>query len=213
MADTKFTTHEDAKQFERKTDPKFTKYVKGFGKPDFTNIDTYYLMQEMTKEYGLYGSGFGLSETVWEKVHLEDGSIMIELHAVFFFGTDGKFPISNCDRLRYKNKKSEWVYDTDVFKKLETNTIGKAGSRIGFGSDVYMGKFEDSTYVNEARGESEITLEQVQMLTPLITSTGTDVTAFNKAFGISKLKELKQEDYQKALAQLKAKQAKIDANN
>lgn len=207
-----FKIHEDAQQFERKTDPKFTKAVQGFGKPAFTNIDTYYLIEQATKQYGLYGKGFGLKETNYEKVVLPDGAMILELHAVFFFG-DNEFPISNSDRLYYKTKKGDMVYDTDLYKKIETNTIGKALSRIGFGTDVYMGKFEDTNYVNEAYGESEISMEQLQALTPLITSTKTDTTAFNKEFGISKLKELKQEDFNKALAMLQAKQAKINASN
>jgi len=206
--------HEDARFFEKKTNPNFTKHVDSFGKPAFTNIDTYYVIQEATKEFGLFGKGFGLKETKWEKMHLEDGAIFLELHAVFFF-KDGEFPISNCDRLYYKTKKGDWVFDSDLYKKLETNTIGKALSRIGFGSDIYMGKFEDQNYVNEAYGATEITTEQLQQLTPMITKTKTDLVAFNKVYGISKLKELKQEDFQKALAQLKAKEAKMnqDVNN
>ena len=123
MADSKivFEIHEDAKQFKRFTDPKFTKHVKGFGKPDFTNIDTYYLIQEATKQYGLFGSGFGFKETVWNELTLPDGAIILQLHAVFFFGSDGSFPISNSDRLYYQNKKGGWVFDTDLYKKLETN--------------------------------------------------------------------------------------------
>lgn len=213
MSDTK-KIHEDARFFEKKTDPKFTKKVDGFGaKPGFTNIDAYYLIQEATKEFGLYGSGFGLKETRYEKLHLEDGTILLELHAIFFFGTDGLFPISNSDKLYYTTAKGKKVLDTELYKKLETNTISKALSRIGFGSDVFMGKFEDALYRNEATGESAISLEQVQQLTPIITATKTDMTAFNKAFAISKLSDLKQEDFQKALAQLKAKLAKQNEDN
>ncbi len=219
---TQFTIHEDANQFERKTDPKFTKHVKGFGKPDFTNVDTYYLIQEATKEYGLYGKGFGLKSINYEHMTLPDGTILAILHGVFFF-KDGEFPITNSDKLLYEVKAKTYQgketpaymkLDEEIYKKLETNTIGKALSRIGFGSDIYMGKFEDQAYVNEAIGESSISLEQVQQLTPLITATKTDIVAFNKAYGIGKLSELKQEDFQKALAQLRTKQAKQkDENN
>ena len=47
--------HEDYKFFERTTDVKYTKQVNAPGKPNFTNIDTYWLIQEATKEFGLYG--------------------------------------------------------------------------------------------------------------------------------------------------------------
>jgi len=211
---TEFTIHEDAKQFERKTDPSYTKNVSVGNKPSFTNIDAYYLIEEATKQYGLYGKGFGLKEVRYETMHLENKTILVILHGVFFF-TGGEFPITNSDKLAYVSSKGKEILDTDIYKKLETNTISKALSRIGFGSDVYQGKFEDSNYVNEAVGESEISLDQLQQLTPLITKTKTDIEAFCKAFEIKKLKELKKEDFQKALAQLNAKLKKQekDENN
>ena len=37
----------------------------------------------------------------------------------------------------------------EFIKKLETNTISKALSRLGFGADVFLGKFDDSRYIQE----------------------------------------------------------------
>jgi len=201
--------HEDHKQFKRKTDPRFTKKVNVAGKPAFTNIDTYYLIEEATKEYGLFGKGWGFKETSYETINLGD-TTLLTLHAVFFYGDKGEFPISNSEKLSYMTKQKYVKVDEDAYKKVETNTIAKALSRIGFGTDIYLGKWDNQDYVNEAWGETEITLEHLQELTPLIASTKTDLTAFNKEFNISKLKELKQEDFNKALALLRAKQARMN---
>ena len=206
--------HADYKLFERKTNPKFVKQVPAFGaKPSFSNIDAYYLIEEATKVYGLYGKGFGLREISYEKMHLENKTILLILTATFFYG-EASFPITNSDKLFYISAKGKEILDTDIFKKLETNTIGKSLSKIGFGTDIYMGKFEDSNYVNDALGETAITIDQLQQLTPLITKTDTDLKLFNKEFGIGKLSELQVKDFNRALALLHKKlEKKQDANN
>lgn len=128
-------------------DPKYTKNVTAAGKPNFTNIDTYYLIEKATGQFGSYGKGFGLKELSIDEVHLGD-TILIKLSGIFFF-PDGEFPVFNALKLMYKTSKDYDKVDEDAYKKIITNTIGKALSYLGFGADVYMGKFEDVAYVNE----------------------------------------------------------------
>ena len=135
----------------RKVDPAFTKEVNAPGKPNFTNIDTYYLIQTATKHFGSYGKGFGLKELSIDEVHLGD-TIIAKLHGTFFY-PDGSFPVYNALKLVYKTKQGYDKIDEDVYKKIITNTIGKALSYLGFGADIYMGKFEDAAYVQEVAQE------------------------------------------------------------
>jgi len=135
----------------RKVDPKFTKDVNAPGKQPFTNIDTYHLIETATKHFGAYGKGFGLKDLNIDEVHLGD-TIIAKLHGTFFY-PDGSFPVYNALKLVYKTKQGYDKVDEDAYKKIITNTIGKALSYLGFGADVYMGKFEDAAYVQEVAQE------------------------------------------------------------
>jgi len=135
-----------------KIDPKYTKEVNAPGKPKFTNIDTYYLIQKATEQFGSMGQGFGLKDATIEEVHLGD-EILLKMSATFWY-EGGEFPIYNAIKLMYKTSKGYVKVDEDAYKKIQTNTIAKALSYIGFGADVYMGKFEDAAYVNELMEEA-----------------------------------------------------------
>jgi len=135
----------------RKIDPKYTKQVSDAGKQHFTNIDAYYLIERSTETFGSMGKGFGLKDLHMDEVHLGD-TILVKLKAVFFYPA-GEFPIYNAMKLLYKTQKGYERVDEDVYKKLITNTLSKALSYLGFGADVYMGKFEDAAYVQEVAQE------------------------------------------------------------
>lgn len=203
--------HEDHAFFERKTNPQYTKRVNVQGKQAFTNIDTYYLIEEATKAFGLFGKGWGLKSTQYEKETIGE-TILLVLHATFFF-RDGEFPISNAIKMAYKTKAGYMQIDEDAWKKLETNTIAKALSRIGFGADVYMGEFDDAAYVQEAYEDTvEINRDQLAVITRLIAQTKTDTVKFREAFGIEKIANLLVRDYEKAVTMLQAK-LKKDENH
>ncbi len=128
-------------------DPKYTKNVTAPGKPNFTNIDTYHLIETATEHFGAYGKGFGFKKLDIDEVHLGD-TILVKLTGTFFY-PEGEFPVFNALKLVYKTSKGYDKTDEDAYKKIITNTIGKALSYLGFGADVYMGKFEDAAYVQE----------------------------------------------------------------
>ncbi|SFV90173.1 Phage protein [hydrothermal vent metagenome] len=135
----------------KKIDPKYTKQVNDAGKQRFTNIDAYYLIERATETFGSMGKGFGLKELQMDEVHLGD-TILVKLQAVFFY-PEGEFPVYNAMKLVYKTQKGYDKVDEDAYKKLITNTLSKALSYLGFGADVYMGKFEDAAYVQEVAQE------------------------------------------------------------
>lgn len=132
------------------TDPKFTKNANN-GRFDFTAIDPMYQTQEATKIWGPYGAEWGLRNLRFEMHHLGEQACVI-LEAEFFYPLDGKtvaFPIIVDDKFRPGQ---------DTFKKLSTNARSKALSYLGFSADIFMGKFDDSAYVNDLKvkyGEQE----------------------------------------------------------
>ena len=132
-------------------DPKYTKSVEASGKQPYTNIDAYHLIETATKHFGTYGAGFGFRDLSIDEVPLGD-TVLLKLHGTFYY-SGGEFPVFNALKLQYKTSKGYTKIDEDAYKKIITNTISKALSYLGFGADVYMGKFEDATYVQEIAQE------------------------------------------------------------
>ena len=141
-----------------KTDPTYTTDADLSGRK-ITSIDAYYQMKNATAEFGAYGSKWGLKNVklTLEKMG-EDNTIC--LYSADFYYPDGEFPINNAITVMYKTKGSEKYpsyvkIDTDFAKKIETNTITKALSKLGFNADIFIGKFEDPMYVKEVTTEFE----------------------------------------------------------
>ena len=132
------------------TDTEYTKQVNARG--GFTSIDSTYQAMQATKVFGPYGASWGLSETNYDYSMVESLGLVI-CNAVFFYELNSKrfsFPISNAIAPQKARP------DSDMFKKIETNTISKALSKLGFSADVFMGKFEDNNYVQEITNSQAI---------------------------------------------------------
>jgi hypothetical protein len=133
-------------------DPKYTKKVSMRG--GFTSVSPQYMIKLATQQFGSYGKGFGLSVSNMDFSLV--GEFRVVLHnAVFFYISEGsrnEFPITNTIEIVSKNGN----VDTDFAKKLETNTVSKALSKLGFAADVYMGMFDDGEYVNDITNEQKI---------------------------------------------------------
>lgn len=138
-----------------KTDTAFTKHVSQRG--GYTAIDPQYQAKMATEQFGPYGHGWGLSESDFNMDIFESTGMVIH-KAVFFYMLDGNvqtFPIHNAinPQMGSGEKKRN---DEDWCKKVETNTISKALSRIGFNADVFMGLFEDAEYIELIETEQAI---------------------------------------------------------
>ena len=128
------------------TDPKFTSRVQQRG--GFTAIDAYFQIRQATELWGPYGSAWGLRNMVRTlNVEMEMAFLDAEFHY-----PDGEkdacFQIANSIDIKSRSK-SGAKWDDEFVKKLETNTISKALSRLGFGADVFMGMFDDARYIAE----------------------------------------------------------------
>ena len=105
--------------------------------------------------FGPYGV-WGLKDI---KHRFIDGTTMVLGYADFVYPNIAEgapsefanFPISGS--ILYVSEKGK--VDDDFAKKLETDMITKALSRLGFNADVFMGKFDDNKYVAAVKHEFE----------------------------------------------------------
>lgn len=138
-----------------KTDLSYAKKVNQRG--GYTAISPQYQLKQATKVFGSYGKGFGLSESDFDMSLFE--SLGVVMHkAKFFYVTSGErveFPISNAIQATVGAGDKKRV-DVDFAKKVETNTVSKALSKLGFNADVFMGMFEDNQYIQELNNELAI---------------------------------------------------------
>ena len=124
------------------TNPAFTTSVNQRG--GFTAIDAYYQIRQATELWGTYGGTWGLRHL---KRELHPEMEMATLDAEFYY-PGGSFEIGNSIELKISTKNG-MKWDDEFVKKLETNTLSKALSKLGFGADVFMGKFDDMRYIRE----------------------------------------------------------------
>ena len=140
-----------------KTDPRFTAEVKTGGRK-FTAIDAYWQIRKATELWGPYGSGWGLFETSLSFELIASHQIII-YKAVFRY-PEGEFPIINTAKIVFDEREKDGVVRKeraidDWAKKIETDTLTKALSRLGFSADVFLGLFEDNRYIQDRLREEQ----------------------------------------------------------
>ncbi len=131
-----------------KTNPKYTKKANVKGNR-ITSIGSQYQIKNVTEQFGVYGVEWGFKELDFN-YQLVDSLGLVVLNATFFF-PKGSFPIKNSISVWRDNAKTK--IDDDFAKKLETDTLTKAISKLGFNADIFMGLFDDLRYVEEMEKE------------------------------------------------------------
>lgn len=159
-----------------KTNPKYTKKAK-VGGNSITAISPQFQILNATEQFGSYGKTWGfrsikldysitntpiiLSVTDWNtKKTTEVNSILglVGFKATFFY-PDGEFEITNSIKIFTDNKHSK--IDDNYAKKIETDALTKALSKLGFNADIFLGKFDDVRYLQDVTKEfNEIELEK-----------------------------------------------------
>ena len=186
-----------------KTDPKYTKEANVKGNK-ITSIAPQYQIKNVTEQFGVYGETWGFESLDFDYTLLELG--MVVLHAVFFF-PGGKFPIKNAQSLFIDNAKTK--IDDNFAKKLETDTLTKAISKLGFNADIFMGKFDDVKYLNEVREEFK---EEESPIIKNLKQSIEDSNTINELMDVYKnaIDLFKEDKY--LMSALTAKKAKIKLN-
>ena len=167
-----------------KTNPKYTKKAKISGM-SITSISPQYQIMQVTEQFGVYGKEWGFksieldytlvdkkffkdkTEGTYPKVKVigkeESNMGMVIFKAVFFF-PGGEFPIINSISLFTNNDKTK--LDDQFAKKVETDTLTKAISKLGFNADIFLGKFDDVRYVSEITAEfNKLTSKEIEGIT------------------------------------------------
>lgn len=154
-----------------KTNPAYTKNAN-VGGNKITSISPQYQIMNVTEQFGSYGSTWGFkdihldyslvntpfmrekTEGVWPNkkvVGMEEAVMGLVVFKAIFFYPDGEFPIINSISLFTNNEMTK--LDDNFAKKIETDALTKAISKLGFNADIFMGKFDDVRYVEEMKKE------------------------------------------------------------
>ena len=190
-----------------KTNPKYTKNAKLSGM-NITAISPQYQIMNVTEQFGSYGQTWGfknieldysLVNTPFKRekkegvypnqkvVGLEDAVMGLVVFKAIFFYPQGEFPIINSISLFTNNEMTK--LDDNFAKKVETDALTKAISKLGFNADIFMGKFDDIRYVEEMKKEfnkETTTVKPVEQVTPTkVTNTPATPSTAGKGIGAS----------------------------
>lgn len=125
-----------------KTDPNHTKNVRQRG--GFTAIDASYQVMNATSTFGPVGVGWGY---IAGEPIFTNGTIIVPVTMWHGDRSNTFGPEYGCEKFHGDR------IDTDAPKKATTDALTKLLSRLGFNADVFLGKFDDSKYVEARRAE------------------------------------------------------------
>jgi hypothetical protein len=160
-----------------KTNPKYTKKAK-VGGMNITAIAPQYQIMMVTEQFGTYGKTWGFKNIELDYSLIEKYD-MVVFKGTFFF-PEGQFEIINSYKLFINNAKT--MLDDNFAKKIETDTLTKAISKLGFNADIFLGKFDDVRYVEEAN----VHFEKVEAKKADDRKESLTDTQFEKAKGFTK---------------------------
>tara|TARA_R110000782_G_scaffold85221_2_gene165732 strand:- start:3662 stop:4222 length:561 start_codon:yes stop_codon:yes gene_type:complete len=125
-----------------KTNPNHTKKANVRGN-NITAIAPQRQIKNATEQFGVYGQSWGFKEIAFDYTMLELTGIIV-FNGLFYF-PEGEFPISSSISAYRDNARLK--PDADFAKKVETDALTKALSKLGFNADVFMGLYDDHKYV------------------------------------------------------------------
>jgi hypothetical protein len=137
-------------------DPEHTKPITG---KDYkgTSPNPQYMIMLATEHLGPVGKGFG-----WNII--DDGinafgETYIHFCRIRFWWRDGdeirEYENYGQTKMAYKTQSGYIKVDEDAPKKSMTDAIIKCLSHLGFAANIFLGRWDDSGYVNEVRKEFE----------------------------------------------------------
>ncbi len=130
----------------QETDPNYTKAANVKGNR-ITSISPQFQILNVTKEFGIYGMTWGLKDMKYDYTLVDSHGLVI--YVATFFYPNGEFKINNSISLYIDNARTK--VDDNFAKKLETDTLTKAISKLGFNADIFMGKFDDQRYLEDVK--------------------------------------------------------------
>ena len=139
-----------------KTPPSHTKPITGKSYQG-TSPKPHYLVHKATETFGPCGIGWGFTI---EDERVEEGAGGERLHVARvkvwyeWGGKRGEVEHIGGTQFSGTRKNGTPFTDEDAPKKSVTDALVKALSMIGFAGDIFMGRYDDSKYVQELRDEA-----------------------------------------------------------
>jgi len=130
------------------TNPNHTKQVN-FGRK-ITAIDPYRQVMNATAEFGPVGDGWGWKVVDTVFLPTNEVAVLVEM----WHGDSGRAFQQWGQNSLYIDK-AEQKKDTDCMKKATTDGITKCLSFLGFNADIFLGKFDDSKYVQAMQKKAD----------------------------------------------------------
>lgn len=165
-----------------KTNPNYTKNAK-VGGMKITSIAPQYQIMQVTEQFGVYGETWGF-KNIELSYDLVEKFNMVVFKGTFFFPA-GEFEIINSCKL-YMDRNLTMV-DDNFAKKIETDSLTKAISKLGFNADIFLGKFDDQRYLDEVT--QEFKEPEVVILPPFTPNLKMWNQAIEKKKSIEEMKE------------------------
>lgn len=162
-----------------KTNPEYTKKANVKGN-NITSIAPQYQIKQATEQFGAYGRKWGFRTMDFDYTLANIG--MLTFTATFYYPS-GEFPIVNSVQLYKDGAKTK--IDDDFAKKVETDTLTKALSKLGFNADIFLGKFDDIKYVAEMKKEFSPVVAKKQPAKKTLT-----IEDFNKCLESTNVKQI-----------------------
>jgi hypothetical protein len=138
-----------------KTDPRQVKEITG-KQYKGNSPKPYYIVRRLTETFGPCGIGWG-STILSERMEPLGKSVLHIAVVRFWYVLDGKRgeveQIGQTLACYEKADGSKTIVDEDAPKKSVTDALVKCASYLGFGGDIFAGRWDDSKYVAELRRE------------------------------------------------------------
>lgn len=137
-----------------KTDPDQTKAITG---KDYkgTSPKPHYIVWRLTKEFGPCGLGWGFEIENERFEKFGDESLHIARIKFWYKSGQEKCWITHVGQTKaaYNTGQGKFKVDEDAPKKSVTDALIKCASMLGFAGDIFLGRWDDSKYVNELKNE------------------------------------------------------------
>ena len=139
-----------------KTDPNHTKKANVKGN-NLTSIKPQYQIMMATEEFGSYGATWGFRNIELTYDLLDTGLVVFKAE---FYYPNGSFPAINTISIYRDNARTK--LDDEFAKKVETDSLTKCLSKLGFNADIFLGQFDDVRYVEQRTNQEAVKKAKTQ---------------------------------------------------
>ena len=178
------------------------------GSYKFHTVDATYTRYRATALWGPYGDKWGLKDIQYEFTKEADGRLaeMVMLATFYYPGPNGQrveFPIIN---------DWPWRRAAETAKKLQTNTLNKALSYLGFSADIWDGKFEDDPYLEYQTGGLGVKAQKAEDVIGAL-STAADLETLERYWSAAQQRGLNRHNYGRAKTAYQQRKTTLEAGD